>query len=56
MSVLLVLFSVFAVFLDRMWKKLPTDHPAVYPANDADYPTVGSEQVNPELTSVRFLP
>ena len=31
MSVLLVLFSVFAVFLDRMWKKLPTDHSAVFP-------------------------
>ena len=31
MSVLLVLFAVFVVFLDRMWKKLPTDQPAVYP-------------------------
>ena len=30
-SVLLVLFAIFAVFYDRMWKKLPTDHPAVYP-------------------------
>ncbi len=35
MSVLLVLFSVFAVFLDRMWKKLPADQPAVYPVGDA---------------------
>jgi membrane protease YdiL (CAAX protease family) len=35
MSVLLILFSVFAVVLDRMWKKLPTDEPAVYPICDA---------------------
>jgi hypothetical protein len=34
-SVLLVLFAVFAVFYDRMWKKLPTDDPAVYPVNEA---------------------
>ena len=34
-SVLLVLFAVFAVLYDRMWKKLPTDHPAVYPAGTA---------------------
>ena len=35
MSVLLVLFSVFVIFLDRMWKKLPSDQPAVYPMNEA---------------------
>jgi membrane protease YdiL (CAAX protease family) len=29
-SVLLVLFAVFAIVFDRMWKKLPTDHLAVY--------------------------
>ena len=29
-SVLLVLFAVFAILIDRMWKKLPSDHPAVY--------------------------
>jgi membrane protease YdiL (CAAX protease family) len=29
-SVLLVLFAVFAILIDRMWKKLPADHPAVY--------------------------
>jgi len=34
-SVLLVLFAVFAVFYDRMWKKLPTDYPAVYPVDKA---------------------
>jgi membrane protease YdiL (CAAX protease family) len=34
-SVLLVLFAVFAVFYDRMWKKLPKDYPAVYPASEA---------------------
>jgi membrane protease YdiL (CAAX protease family) len=35
MSVLLIHFSVFAVFLDRMWKKLPTDHSAVYPGGQS---------------------
>lgn len=35
MSVLLVLFAVFAVVLDRMWKKLPAHQPAVYPVDDA---------------------
>jgi membrane protease YdiL (CAAX protease family) len=30
-SVLLVLFAVFAVIYDRMWKMLPTNHSAVYP-------------------------
>ena len=29
-SILLVLFAVFAVLVDRMWKKLPPDYPAVY--------------------------
>jgi membrane protease YdiL (CAAX protease family) len=33
--VLLVLFAVFAVLYDRMWKKLPADHPAVYVVGDA---------------------
>jgi membrane protease YdiL (CAAX protease family) len=34
-NVLLVLFAVFAILVDRMWKKLPTDHPAVYPVGNA---------------------
>ena len=34
-SVLLVLFAVFAIFYDRMWKMLPTDYPAVYPVDKA---------------------
>lgn len=34
-SVLLVLFAVFAVLYDRMWKKLPANHPAVYVVGDA---------------------
>ena len=29
-SVLLVAFAIFAILSDRMWKKLPSDHPAVY--------------------------
>jgi membrane protease YdiL (CAAX protease family) len=29
-NVLLVLFAVFTILADRMWKKLPSDHPAVY--------------------------
>jgi CAAX protease family protein len=29
-DVLLVLFAVFAIVFDRMWKKLPADNPAVY--------------------------
>jgi membrane protease YdiL (CAAX protease family) len=29
-NVLLVLFAVFAILADRMWKKLPSGHPAVY--------------------------
>ncbi len=30
-GVVLVLFAIFAILYDRMWKKLPADHPAVYP-------------------------
>ena len=33
-SVLLVLFAIFAILFDRMWKKLPADHTAVYPAQE----------------------
>jgi membrane protease YdiL (CAAX protease family) len=33
--VLVVPLAVFAVFYDHMWKKLPADQPAVYPAGDA---------------------
>ena len=29
-NLMLVLFAVFAILADRMWKKLPPDHPAVY--------------------------
>jgi membrane protease YdiL (CAAX protease family) len=29
-SILLVAFAIYAVLSDRMWKKLPSDHPAVY--------------------------
>jgi uncharacterized protein len=29
-NILLVLFAVFAILVDRMWKKLPPDHKAVY--------------------------
>jgi membrane protease YdiL (CAAX protease family) len=35
-SVLLVLFAIFAVFYDRMWKKLSSDHPAAYHASVLD--------------------
>jgi hypothetical protein len=34
-NVLLVLFAVVAILFDRMWKKLPTDHPAVYPGGQS---------------------
>jgi hypothetical protein len=34
-NILLVVFAVLAVLYDRMWKKLPTDYPAVYPAGNA---------------------
>jgi membrane protease YdiL (CAAX protease family) len=34
-SILLVLCSVFAIFYDRMWKKLPAESPAVYPLDKA---------------------
>jgi membrane protease YdiL (CAAX protease family) len=34
-SVLLVVFAVFAVFYDRMWNKLPKNHPAVYTSGEA---------------------
>jgi membrane protease YdiL (CAAX protease family) len=30
-SIPLVLLAVFAILSDRMWQKLPADHPAVYP-------------------------
>jgi len=29
-NILLVLFAVFAVLVDRMWKKLPSENPAEY--------------------------
>jgi membrane protease YdiL (CAAX protease family) len=34
-DVLLVLFAIFAILYDHMWKKLPADHPAVYPVGNA---------------------
>lgn len=36
--VLLILFSIFAILSDRMWQKLPADHPAVYPGGNAAHP------------------
>jgi membrane protease YdiL (CAAX protease family) len=39
MSVLLVLFAIFAILYDRMWKKLPANHPAVYPAQEKETST-----------------
>jgi membrane protease YdiL (CAAX protease family) len=33
--VLLILFAIFAILSDRMWQKLPADHPAVYPVGNA---------------------
>lgn len=32
-NILLIGLTVFAVISDRMWKKLPADHPAVYPGS-----------------------
>jgi membrane protease YdiL (CAAX protease family) len=29
-NILLILFAVFAILVDRMWKVLPSNHPAVY--------------------------
>jgi hypothetical protein len=29
-NILLFSFAIFAVVFDRMWRKLPRDHPAVY--------------------------
>ena len=29
-NILLVLFAIFAILVDRMWKKLPAENPAVY--------------------------
>lgn len=34
-NVLLILFAVFAILYDRMWNKLPTNHPAVFPVGNA---------------------
>jgi len=31
--ILLVLFTVFIIVLDKMWKRLPPDNPALYQAN-----------------------
>ena len=28
-------FSIFAILSDRMWRKLPKDHPTVYPVGNA---------------------
>jgi hypothetical protein len=29
---LLFVFMIFVIVLDKMWRRLPADHPAVYPA------------------------
>jgi len=29
-NVFLVVFAIVVVIVDRMWRKLPKDHPAVY--------------------------
>ena len=44
-SVLLVAFAVFAILSDRMWKKLPADHPAVYGMPEQPAPTLASQAV-----------
>jgi hypothetical protein len=31
-NVLLIGWALFAIVYDRMWKRLPTDSPAIYPA------------------------
>lgn len=35
-NVLLVLFAIFAIFVDRMWKRLPLQNPAVYKAPEKE--------------------
>jgi membrane protease YdiL (CAAX protease family) len=48
-SVLLVALAIFAILSDRMWKKLPSDHPAVYESpGDAAQP---SAEPTPTLAS-----
>jgi hypothetical protein len=34
--ILYVALAVFAILYDRMWKKLPTDDPAVYQSPEPD--------------------
>jgi membrane protease YdiL (CAAX protease family) len=48
-SVLLVALAIFAILSDRMWRKLPSDHPAVYGSpGDAAQP---SAEPTPTLAS-----
>jgi len=35
-NVLLIGFAVFVLITDHMWRKLPVDHPAVFPETDQD--------------------
>jgi membrane protease YdiL (CAAX protease family) len=44
---LLITFGLFAVLYDRMWKKLPADHPATYRARDR-LPGAGSAGIRKE--------
>jgi CAAX protease family protein len=42
--VLLVAFAIFAVLADRMWQKLPADHPAVYPTGNTAHPVYAPDR------------
>jgi membrane protease YdiL (CAAX protease family) len=47
-SILLVLLAVFAILFGRMWKKLPTDHPALYPGGGSSRNVIRPSQLNRE--------
>lgn len=38
-GIILVIFAIFAILYERMWKKLPADHPAVFPETRSELST-----------------
>jgi len=46
--ILYVALAVFVIFYDRMWKKLPTDDPAVYHGLESEVITGNTSAPIPE--------
>ena len=47
---LFVGLAIFAIAFDKMWKKLPTDHPAVYKSPEQSAPQFSATEVDQVVT------